>query len=74
VTCNQPLFVSLFGPLTQTFANRFTIQGSGGDGVNCTPPSVPWKLTMYASTWIAQEAARGDWGGVRGGSCVGEWS
>jgi hypothetical protein len=48
VTCNQPLVVSLSGSLTQTFAKRFTIQGSGSQAVFCTPPSVPWKLTAFA--------------------------
>lgn len=48
VTCNQPMFVSLSGSLTQTFANRIIIQGSAGDGVSCMPPSVPWKLTVFA--------------------------
>lgn len=48
VTCNQPMFVSLFGSLTQTFARRLTIQGFGGSFVSCTPPSVPWKLTVFA--------------------------
>ncbi len=48
VTCNQPLSVSLFGSLSQTFARRFTIQGFGGSGVSCTPPSASWKLTVFA--------------------------
>lgn len=48
VTCNQPMFVNLFGSLTQTFAHRITIRGFGGDFVSCTPPSVPWKLTVFA--------------------------
>jgi len=48
LTCNQPIFVNLNGSLTQTFARRFTIQGFGGNGVSCTPPSVPWKLTVSA--------------------------
>ena len=50
LTCNQPLNVNLFGSLTQTFANRITIQGFGGDSVSCTPPSVPWKLTVFSSS------------------------
>jgi len=50
LTCNQPMFVNLYGSLTQTFARRFTIQGSGANGVSCTPPSVPWKLTVSASS------------------------
>ena len=46
VTCDQPAFVSLYGSLTQTFARRFTIQGYGSSGVSCTPPSVPWTMTV----------------------------
>jgi len=49
-TCNQPMFVNPAGSLTQTFAHRIVIQGFNGDSVSCTPPSVPWKLTVFASS------------------------
>ena len=48
ITCNQPMFVNLFGSLTQTFAHRFTIAGFGGSAVSCTPPEAPWKLTLFS--------------------------
>lgn len=48
VTCNQPMFVNVFGSLTQMFARRIAIEGFGGNPVSCAPPSAPWKLTVFA--------------------------
>jgi hypothetical protein len=49
VTCNQPLYVSLSGSLTQAVGRHRTAEGHGDDGVFCTPPGVPWTMTMAAS-------------------------
>lgn len=47
VTCNQHTVFSVSGELTQTRAHRSTVLEPGYiEGVICTPPSVPWTMTM----------------------------
>jgi len=48
VSCNKAIAVSVTASLTQLFAQRVNITGTGAVGVDCTPPRVPVQLTVSA--------------------------